>query len=95
MNNKVDDIIVLKEFSFVGKEGKTAHSHWRHNEQFPRFAKFIITEVEEKEGQGFSGKCIPDIEDVQLMEYLERMAEKESDGLFVCYWNEDNIVEIY
>jgi len=95
MNNKVDDIITLKEFSFINKEGKTAHSHWRYNEQFPRNAKFTILEVEENEGQGSRGKCTPDMEDTHLLDYLERLAEKESDGSFICYWVEDNIVEVF
>jgi hypothetical protein len=93
--NNIGDIIKLKEFSFLTKEGTTARSNWRYNEVFPAIALFTITSVDNELGIGNHGECSPDVENTKLTEYLTHLAIQEEDGSFICYWHESDIVENY
>ena len=93
--NNIGDIIRLKEFSFLTKEGETARSNWRYNEVFPMAAKFTITSIDDEPGIGGHGECSPDITDTKLMDYLHYLAKQEDDGTFICYWLESDIIENY
>ena len=97
--NNIGDIIVLKEFSFIDKEGKTIWSNWRHNEIYSEEAKFTITEIGDEAGKGSSGKCLPDSSNSKLMDYLERLCKVEEnssrDQPYLCYWHESDIIENY
>ena len=91
----VGDVIVLKEFSFLDKEGRTAQSNWRYNEIFHGNAKFQITSIDNEAGIGNHGTCSPGLDNESLMDYLRRLAHQEDDGSYVCYWNDLGILENY
>jgi hypothetical protein len=93
--NAIGDIIILKQFAFLNKEGSTIRSNWRHNAVFPSTAKFTILTVENEQSIDSYGECSPDLDDEKLMNYLHHLAKQEDDGTFICYWHESDIIENY
>jgi hypothetical protein len=93
--NSIGDIISLKQFSFLNKEGLTARSNWRYNEVFPATAKFTVLSVDDEQGIGSHGECSPDLSNDKLMDYLHHLAKQEDDGTFICYWHESDIIDNY
>lgn len=93
--NNIGDVIKLKEFSFLNKEGLTVRSNWRYNEVFPTVAVFTILSVDNEQGIGSHGECSPDLSNDKLINYLHHLSKQEEDGTFICYWLESDIIENY
>jgi hypothetical protein len=84
---EVGDVITLKAFAFSGKEGGTGLSNWDHDEQFIKPAKVLVTKEWQDEECGQRGWATPLESENDLIEYLDRNANKR-----IVYWSEFDIL---
>lgn len=104
---EVGDTIILKEFCYTNKFGGTGMSDCNWDEKYTDTIKVKVIREWYDEETGQRGWGIPDPEDKNLLEYLERNACKGIDislipilvpfnsrDEYIIFWSEWDIVDV-